>query len=338
MRSTGDRGALGGRATLRETRSEGIRLASVSDQLQTRLRICQLAAHPLVANPFPSCARSGWSARPRSPEGRALASAFGPLAALTASGNLDLLNRAFREWRCFSRRREQTADDFEMGFKAAVIRGRRATLRQPGTGFSIPLSMVAAVTLMLLAGCEAPGAGDLGVENEVPPTAGEGGVADPNAALEVLEEEAPDEKALESAPETPGNQPDTMTSKGRRRAPVSAFPSGGAGRGADRLDSDVETRLIEERMRVQGRINTLDTQLRAFDRNPPSRAAPESDRRGRPEAIERRLDVERRTLEAQHRRINRELRQLRYEPTPRSIGSGSRGNSSRGMFGGSGLQ
>ena len=224
-----------------------------------------------------------------------------------------------------------------MYFKAAAIRGCGATLRQPGNGFSIPLSMVALVTLMSLAGCGAPGARDLGVENEGPSMAGEGGVADPNAELQVPEEKAPEENEMDNAPEIPGNRPDAMISKGRRRTPVTTVPSDGFARGGDRLDSDAETRLIEEQMRLQGRINTLDLQLRAFDRNPPSGAARESDPRGRPEAIERRLDVERRTLEARSRRIRRELRHLRYQPTPISPGRGSRGKSSRGMFGGSGL-
>ena len=220
-----------------------------------------------------------------------------------------------------------------MYFKAAAIRGCGATLRQPGNGFSIPLSMVALVTLMSLAGCGAPGAGDLGVETAGPSMAGEGGVADPNAELRVPEEKAPEENEMENAP-----RPDAMISKGRRRTPVTTVPSDGVARGADRLDSDAETRLIEEQMRLRGRINTLDLQLRAFDRNPPSRAARESDPRGRPEAIERRLDVERRTLEAQNRRIRRELRHLRYQPTPGSVGPGSRGKSSQSLFGGSGPQ
>jgi len=217
---------------------------------------------------------------------------------------------------------------------AAAIRGRRVTLRERGKGISIPLSMVAVVALMALAGCETPGAGDLGVENEGSPMAGEGGAAGPNAEIEVPEQKAGDEKAVDNAPEIPGSSPDTMISKDRRGTPVTAVHSDGVGRGADRLDSDVETRLIEEQMRLRGRINTLDSQLRAFDINPPSRAARESDPRGRPEAIERRLDVERRTLEAQDRRIRRELRQLRRERTPISPGTESR----ESLFGGSGMQ
>jgi hypothetical protein len=197
---------------------------------------------------------------------------------------------------------------------------------------------MAVVALMALAGCAAPEAGDLGVENEGPAIAGEGGEADPNAELRVPEQKAPEEMETDNAPDSPGDQPDTMISKGRRRAPVTTVPSDGVDRGADRHDSDVETRLIEEQMRLRGRIDTLDSQLKAFDINPPSRAARESDPRGRPEAIERRLDLERRTLEAQDRQIRRELRQLRNGSSPRSIGSGSQGTSSQGLFGGSGMQ
>jgi hypothetical protein len=206
-----------------------------------------------------------------------------------------------------------------------------------GTG-RCPLSVVAVVALMALAGCAAPEAGDLGVENEGPAIAGEGGEADPNAELRVPEQKAPEDMEMDNAPDSPGDQPDTMISKGRRRAPVTTVPSGGVDRGADRRDSDTETRLIEEQMRLRGRIDTLDSQLKAFDINPPSRAARESDPRGRPEAIERRLDVERRTLEARDRRISRELRNLRDQPTPILPGSGSRGTSSPSLFGGSGMQ
>jgi hypothetical protein len=209
--------------------------------------------------------------------------------------------------------------------RGAAIRSWRATLGQTGKGFSIVLSMVAVVAVMALAGCDAPGPGDVGLENEGPAMAGEGGVADPNAELEVFEE---------SIPDSPENSADTMSSKGHRRTPAASVPSDGVDWGDDRRDSDAETRLIEEQMRLRGRINTLDSQLEAFDINPPSRAARESDRRGRPEAIERRLDVERRTLEARDRGIRRELRQLRREPTPISPGTGSR----ESLFGGSGMQ
>jgi hypothetical protein len=249
------------------------------------------------------------------------------------SGNLDLLNRVFREWRNFFRQREPTADDFGMCFKAAAIRGRRATLRQPGKGFSIPLAMVAVVTLMALAGCDTPGAGDPGVESEGPSMAGEGGVAHPAAELQ-----APGEKEMDNAPEIPGNGADTMMSTGRRRAPVTTVPSDGVDWGADRLDSDAKNRLIAEEMRLQGRIKALDRQFRAFDTNPPSRAARESDPRGRPEVLERRLDVERNTLEAQVRQIRRELQWLRMEPSPTSRGPGSVGTSAPNLFGGSGMQ
>jgi len=217
--------------------------------------------------------------------------------------------------------------------KATAIRDRRATLRQPGKGFSIAISTVAVVALMALEGCGAPGAGDLGGENEDPSIAGEGEVADPNAEFR-----GPEEEEIDISPDSPGNSPDTMSSEGRRRAPVTSIPSDGVDWGDDRLDTDTETRLIEEQMRLRGRIDTLDRQLNAFDINPPSRAARESDSRGRPEAIERRLDIERRSLEARERRIGRELRQLRSQPTLLSPGPGSRENSSRSLFGGSGMQ
>jgi hypothetical protein len=189
------------------------------------------------------------------------------------------------------------------------------------------------VALVTLAACGAPGAGDLGVENREPSIAGDGGVGDPNG-----EREGPEETEIDKAPDSPEDPPDEMISKSRGRAPVPTVHSDGVGRRAGRLDTDTENRLIEDQMRVRGRINTLDRQLKAFDANPPSQAARESDPRGRPEAIERRLDLERRTLEAQDRRIRRELRQLRYGSSPGSVGSGSRGGSSQGLFGGSGLQ
>lgn len=257
----------------------------------------------------------------------------GPLATLTASGNPDLLDIALREWRTISKQWERTADDFTMCSMAATLRGCRATLRETGNGFSIALSVVAVVVLMALAGCAPPEAGDLDVENERPSLTGEGGVANPNSEIE-----ASDEVETENAPDSPGDPPDAMISKGRHRAPVTGVHSKGVGSGPDRLDTDTETRLIEEQMRLRGRIDTLDSQLKAFDINPPSRAARESDPRGRPEAIERRLDLERRTLEAQDRQIRRELRQLRNGSSPRSIGSGSQGTSSQGLFGGSGMQ
>jgi hypothetical protein len=223
-----------------------------------------------------------------------------------------------------------------MCFKIAAIRVRRATLRQSGKGFSIPLAMVAAVTLMALAGCDTPGAG---VESEGPSMAGEGGVAHPDAVLQT-----PEEKAMDNAPEVPGNGADTMSSTGGRGAPVTAAPSdgapsdgapsGGVDWGADRHDSDAKNRLIAEEKRLQGRIRTLDLQLRAFDANPPSRAARESDPRGRPESIERRLNVERNTLEAQVRQVRRELQWLRMESSPTSTSAGSRGTSSPSLFGG----
>jgi hypothetical protein len=221
---------------------------------------------------------------------------------------------------------------------AAAIRGRRANLRETGRGFSIPASMVAVVALMALAGCDVPGAGNLDVENEGSSMAGEGGIAGSNGEIEVPEPKASEETEKDNAPDSPGNSLDTMISKGLRRAPAATGSSDGVDRGDDRLDSDTETRLIEEQMRLRGRIDTLDSQLKAFDINPPSRAARESDPRGRPEAIERRLDLERRTLEAQDRQIRRELRQLRNGSSPRSIGSGSQGTSSQGLFGGSGMQ
>lgn len=222
-----------------------------------------------------------------------------------------------------------------MGAKAAAIRGRRATLRQLGKGFAMPLSMVAVVTFMALAGCDTPGAGDLAVESEGPSMAGEGGMADPDAELR-----APEEKAMENGPQIPGTRTDTMSSTGGRGAPVTTVPSDGVPSdgvdwGAGRRDSDAKYRLIKEEMRLQGRIDTLDRQLRAFDTNPPSRAARESDPRGRPESIERRLDVERRTLEAQVRQIRRELQGLRMEQSPTSTSPGSRGTSSPSLFGGS---
>ena len=220
---------------------------------------------------------------------------------------------------------------------AAAIRGRRANLRETGRGFSIPASMVAVVALMALAGCDVPGAGNLDVENEGSSMAGEG-IAGSNGEIEVPEPKASEETEKDNAPDSPGNSLDTMISKGLRRAPAATGSSDGVDRGDDRLDSDTETRLIEEQMRLRGRIDTLDSQLKAFDINPPSRAARESDPRGRPEAIERRLDVERRTLEARDRRISRELRNLRDQPTPILPGSGSRGTSSPSLFGGSGMQ
>ena len=220
--------------------------------------------------------------------------------------------------------------------KPSAPRGCRWTgdlrMNAKGRGRS-PLSVAAVVALVALAGCAAPGPGDPGVENEGPSIAGEGGVADPNAEIEV-----PEAMEMESPPDSTGDLPDTMSSKGRPRAPAATVPSDGVDRRDDRLDSDTETRLIEEQMRLRGRIDTLDSQLKAFDINPPSRAARESDPRGRPEAIERRLDLERRTLEAQDRQIRRELRQLRNGSSPRSIGSGSQGTSSQGLFGGSGMQ
>jgi hypothetical protein len=265
-------------------------------------------------------------------------SKLGPTAALTASGNPDLLKYVSREGRKFFRRRERTADNFEMGFKAAAIRGRRATLRQPGKGFSIPLSMLAVVAFMSLAGCDTPGSGDLGAENEGSSIAAGEGVADPNAEIEVPEEKAPEGVETKNAPENLGTRPDTMISTGRRRAPVTTAPSDGVDWGADRLDSDAKNRLTEQEMRLQGRIDTLDRQLKAFDTNPPSRAARESDPRGRPEVLERRLDVERETLKAQVRQIRRELRWLRMESSPTSTGPGSVGTSAPNLFGGSGMQ
>lgn len=217
--------------------------------------------------------------------------------------------------------------------KAVAIRGRRAILRETGKGFSMAVSMVAVVAFMALAGCDLPGAENPDVQTEGSPMAGEEGGAGRNAEIET-----PEENALENAPDSPENDPDSMVSKSHRRAPASAFPSDGVDWGDDRLDSDAETWLIEEQMRLRGRINTLDRQLEAFDINPPSRAARASDSRGRPEPIERRLDIERRTLEARERRISRELRQLRYQQSPRSLGSGSRESSSQSLFGGSGMQ
>jgi len=225
-----------------------------------------------------------------------------------------------------------------MFLMAAAIRGRRANRRETLNGLCIAVSMVVVVALMSLAGCDVPGAGNLDVENEGSSMVGEGGVAGSNGEIEVPEPKASEETEKDNVPEVPENDPDTMISKGYHRAPAATVPSDGVDRGDDRLDSDAETRLIEEQMRLRGRIDTLDSQLKAFDINPPSRAARESDSRGRPEAIERRLDVERRTLEARQRRIRRELRNLRDQPTPILPGSGSRGTSSPSLFGGSGMQ
>jgi hypothetical protein len=222
-----------------------------------------------------------------------------------------------------------------MCFEAAAIRSHRATLRQLGKGLFLPLSVVPVVVLVSLAGCDTPGAGDLGVENEGPSIAGEGDVADPNAELRDPEEEAHEETETENAPEIPGDPPDAVISKGRRRAPVSTVRPEGVDWGADRFDSDAGIRLVEEQRRLQGRIKTLDRQLRAFDTNPPSRTARDSDPRGRPEVLERRLDLERRMLKAQDRRVRRELRLLRSETGSTSTDRGSPGTSSQGLFGGS---
>jgi hypothetical protein len=67
------------------------------------------------------------------------------------------------------------------------------------------------------------------------------------------------------------------------------------------------------------------------------RAARDADPRSRLEAVERRLNLERRTLEAHKRLIRCELRRLRYVPSPTFAGPRSRGKGAQSLFGGSDL-
>ena len=188
--------------------------------------------------------------------------------------------------------------------------------------------MVIVIALAFLAGCHVNGAGDLAVESEGSAMVGEEGVTKPDAEQQVSEDTAV----------VLGNPPDTMISRGPRHGSVATAPSEGVSWGNDQFGSDAETRLIQEQMLLQGHINILDRQLRAFDTNPPARSARDTDPRGRPEPVERRLDLERSMLLDQQRDIRRELQRLRFERPPIPVGPGFQGRGSQSLFGGSGRQ
>jgi hypothetical protein len=197
--------------------------------------------------------------------------------------------------------------------------------------FFILSAIAAAVALAFLAGCQVGGAGDLAVESEGPAMAGEERVSKPDA-----EQQVPEGKATEDTVVVPGVRPDTMISNGPRDGSVSTAPSDGVSWGADQADSDARSRLIQKQMLLQGQINILDLQLKAFDVNPPLRSARNADPRSRPEVLERRLDLERSMLIDQQRQINLELQSLRFGRPPMPAGPELRRGSSQSLFGGSG--
>jgi hypothetical protein len=128
----------------------------------------------------------------------------------------------------------------------------------------------------------------------------------------------PEVKTVGSSVELPGRKLDSMIFRGRRQPSVATIRSDGGSWDVDRLGFEAENRLTQEKMRVQGRIATLDTHFSAFDRNSHSRTGRDADPRCRPKAFERRMDLERRTLKAQSRQVRRELRRSCYEQRPTS--------------------
>lgn len=189
------------------------------------------------------------------------------------------------------------------------------------------MPIVVAITLTALAACHLPAADNPSAETEGTSVVDEGSVPNGNADSRI-----PDGTAVENPTDASRDPTDSLMFEGRPPASVTTDPSNRISWGVDQPGSDSESRLIQEQMRLQGRIDILDRQLRAFDTNPPSRSAREADRRGRPEAIERRLDLERRTLEAQERQTRRDLRRLRSERL--SVGPGRQERGSQSLFGG----
>ncbi len=76
---------------------------------------------------------------------------------------------------------------------------------------------------------------------------------------------------------------------------------------------DADRRLTIEGRRVQGRIDTLDRQLQEYDDSLQRTIGQDRIGTSSQEATERRLDLERRSLEYRQDRIERERQRLEYE-------------------------
>ncbi len=208
----------------------------------------------------------------------------------------------------------------------AVIRSPRSSLRELGKGGIILFLMTVGVPMTLLQGCEGHGARSFDIESGERSMSQDGGVRDQTTKIQSPFEAVKDPAAIT------GNNWVAPILNSRRKIPTASTRSGTGFSDADRFDTDAEAGLIGQQMRINGRINTLDSQLRALDRSPPSHIDRGADH---PEALGRRRNLERRALKSRERSVRRELQRLQHGQRPISASVGSRTRNSQNLFGGS---